>query len=105
MPEFKNTPSDQTPKGEEKKQQRKRGTEQTNKRNLIWEGIKIACVVVVLGFVLVRVYDVGRVVAKNQKEMWFSYTHPELVKPIRELYDQGHKKTDEDLKTILGVGK
>ncbi len=71
----------------------------------VWEGVKLISVIVVLGFLMFQGYTIGRRMIETRQELWFAYSHPELVKPIREIYENGHTKTDEDLKTILGVGK
>ena len=72
---------------------------------IAWEGVKLISVIVVLGFLIFQGYTIGRRMIETRQELWFTYSHPELVKPIREIYENGHTKTDEDLKTILGVGK
>lgn len=68
-------------------------------------GLKILVVLAILGFLGFKVYTVGRDVANKRQELWFAYTHQDMVKPIRELYEKSHQQADSDLKQVLTGGK
>ncbi len=95
---FKNTPNEH--KGQEQEE---------TKTNWVWQsfsaGWKILLVLLILGFLGYRLFVFGQSVVSIHQELFFAYSHPDLVKPIRNLYEKGHEKADADLKQILAGGK
>jgi hypothetical protein len=38
---------------------------------------------------------------KEKDEIMFAYDHPELIRPIRDVYKRSHDLTDENIREIL----
>lgn len=68
-------------------------------------GIKGLAVIAIVTFFGWKVFDGVKSVIRVKEELFFSYQHPQLVKPVRELYTLSHQKADDDLKQILTGGK
>lgn len=81
---------------------------ETNKnitKTVISWGIKGFVVIAVIVFFGWKAFDGVKSVLQVREELFFAYQHPQLVKPMRELYTLSHQKTDEDLRQILNGGK
>ncbi len=63
---------------------------------------KAIFVLAVLLFVGIKIVSFAQGVYATREELYFAYTHANLVKPIRVLYVESHKKVDEDLKIAVG---
>ncbi len=70
-----------------------------------WAGFKILLVLVVLGFLGWKIFILGENVVKTRGELLFAISHPDMVKPIRVLYEKSHEQADVDLRQILTGGK
>ena len=68
-------------------------------------GIKILLVLGVIGFLGFKLVIFSRDVISKRQEILFAISHPDMIKPIRELYEKGHQQVDSDLKQILIGGK
>lgn len=68
-------------------------------------GIKGFVVIVVIAFLGWKAFDGVKSILQVKDELFFAYQHPQMVKPMRELYTLSHQKADEDLKQILNGGK
>ncbi len=74
-------------------------------KTVVLFGIKGILIVLVIGFLGWKAFDGVKSVLRVKDELFFTYQHPQLVKPMRELYILSHQKADEDLKQILTGGK
>ena len=74
-------------------------------KTVISWGVKGFVVIVVVVFLGWKAFDGIKSVVQVKDELIFAYQHPQLVKPMRELYTLSHQKADEDLKQILNGGK
>lgn len=101
---FKNLPTDtkkeKTPKPPTSTKANKNAT-----KTVISSVIKIFVVIAVVAFFGWKAFDGVQSVIKAKDELFFAFQHPQLVKPVRELYTLSHQKADEDLKQILNGGK
>lgn len=74
-------------------------------KTVISWGIKGFVVIAIVGFLGWKAIDGVKSVLQVKDELFFAYQHPQLVKPMRELYTLSHQKADDDLKQILNGGK
>ena len=99
---FKNLPT-------EKKEEISKITENTETKNdikaIVSFGIKGFIVITVIAFISWKMFFSIKELVQAKDEILFAVQHPQLVKPIRELYTLSHQKADEDLKQILTGGK
>ena len=74
-------------------------------KTVISWGLKGFFVITIVVFFGWKAFDGVKSILQVKDELFFAYQHPQLVKPVRELYTLSHQKADEDLKQILTGGK
>ncbi len=72
--------------------------------SMLVTGIKILLVMVIVGFLGWKIVNFGVNMVQTRGELLFAIQHPDMVQPIRELYEANHKQADKDLIKILTGG-
>jgi hypothetical protein len=71
-------------------------------KNIIFFVTIVAVIVFLISFVPNTIRTIKKI-NSVRAEINFAIDHPELVKPIRDLYVMSHEKTDADLIKVLEV--
>jgi len=100
---FKNLPTDK--KEEENVAIEMPVTGEIKTKTVVVFGVKAFFILAVVAFLGWKAFNGIKSVAQVKDELIFTYQHPQLVKPMRELYTLSHQKADDDLKQILNGGK
>lgn len=68
----------------------------------VWKRIGIAFIGLIL--LIVASVWIGKNLFKIRQEVIFTINHPDMVKPVREIYEMSHQKVDRDIKNLI-LGK